>query len=95
MSECVDITLVDLTGISRISRSSSIEESNVEEMTIGLMARYCRDDDRSLMVCVIPANIDLSTSHVLQLARQWDPKGDRTIGLLTKIDIMDQGTDAC
>ena len=28
------------------------------------------------------------------MARQLDPNGERTIGVLTKIDIMNQGTDA-
>merc|ERR1719161_2915486 len=37
----------------------------------------------------------MSVSDALQLARQVDPQGIRTIGVITKIDIMDQGTDAC
>lgn len=41
-----------------------------------------------------PANADLATSDALHLAREVDPAGDRTIGVLTKLDIMDPGTDA-
>jgi hypothetical protein len=37
---------------------------------------------------------DLSNSDGLQLALQVDPEGVRTIGVVTKVDIMDQGTDA-
>ena len=40
------------------------------------------------------ANIDLVNSDALQLAREVDPDGERTIGLVTKIDLMDEGTDA-
>eukprot|EP00434_Breviolum_minutum_P043969 symbB.v1.2.039218.t1/scaffold6225.1/size19897/1 len=36
----------------------------------------------------------MSVSDALQLARQVDPQGVRSIGVITKIDIMDQGTDA-
>jgi len=43
---------------------------------------------------VVPANQDISTSDGLQLAKQIDPDGERTIGVITKIDIMDKGTDA-
>lgn len=43
---------------------------------------------------VAPANQDISTSDGLQLAKQIDPEGRRTIGVITKIDIMDKGTDA-
>lgn len=40
-----------------------------------------------------PANADLATSDALRIAREVDPPGDRTIGVLTKVDIMDKGTD--
>ncbi len=36
----------------------------------------------------------MSTSQGLDLARKWDPEGVRTLGVITKIDIMDRGTDA-
>jgi dynamin 1-like protein len=36
----------------------------------------------------------MSTSDALSIAREVDPKGERTIGVITKIDIMDRGTDA-
>lgn len=36
----------------------------------------------------------MSTSDGLQIARKLDPEGKRTIGVITKIDIMDKGTDA-
>jgi len=40
------------------------------------------------------ANQDMSTSDGLKLAREIDPKGTRSIGVITKIDIMDRGVDA-
>lgn len=50
--------------------------------------RYC-SDPRTIIMCVSPANQDLSTSDGLMMARELDPEGNRTIGVLTKIDIMD------
>jgi replication fork clamp-binding protein CrfC len=55
--------------------------------------KYCTDK-KTIILCVIPANQDLSTSDGLKLAREWDPMGERTIGVVTKIDIMDLGTSA-
>ena len=55
--------------------------------------RYVKDE-RTIILCVIPANQDLSTSDSLKMARTIDPKGTRTLGVLTKIDIMDEGTNA-
>jgi len=57
------------------------------------MARRYIKDERSIILCVIPANADISTSDGLKLARDIDPNGNRTIGVLTKVDIMDKGTD--
>lgn len=54
---------------------------------------YARDE-RTIILCVIPANQDMSTSDALLMARQLDPQGKRTIGVITKIDIMDKGTNA-
>lgn len=44
-------------------------------------------------MAVTSANQDLANSDALKLARKVDPHGERTIGVLTKIDIMDEGTD--
>lgn len=44
-------------------------------------------------MAVSPANQDLANSDALKLARRVDPQGDRTIGVLTKIDLMDEGTN--
>lgn len=58
------------------------------------MAKSFCSDETTIILCVIPANIDISTSEALQMAMKLDPNGDRTIGVITKIDIMDIGTNA-
>lgn len=45
-------------------------------------------------MAVCPANNDLANSEALKISRIVDPHGERTIGVLTKIDIMDEGTNA-
>jgi replication fork clamp-binding protein CrfC len=54
---------------------------------------YCKDP-KTVILAVIPGNQDMSTSESLQLAMNLDPEGRRTLGVITKIDIMDKGTDA-
>ena len=54
------------------------------------MAKKYIKDDQTIILCVIPANQDITTSDALLLARQIDPKGIRTLGVFTKIDIMDK-----
>lgn len=58
-----------------------------------MAARYCKDP-KTIILCVIPANQDMAISDGLKLARDWDRNQERTIGVLTKIDIMDKGTSA-
>jgi dynamin 1-like protein len=48
----------------------------------------------SIILAVSSANTDLANSDALKLAREVDPEGERTVGVLTKLDIMDKGTDA-
>ena len=48
----------------------------------------------SLIMAVSAANSDLAVSDGLKIAKQIDPEGERTIGVLTKIDLMDEGVDA-
>lgn len=48
----------------------------------------------SVILAVSPANVDLANSDSLKLARSVDPQGRRTIGVLTKLDLMDAGTNA-
>lgn len=48
----------------------------------------------SLIMAVSPVNSDIAVSEGLKVAKQIDPEGERTIGVLTKIDLMDEGVDA-
>lgn len=54
---------------------------------------YCSSPD-TIILCVIPANIDLANSYALKLNKEIDPQGERTLGVLTKVDLMDEGTNA-
>lgn len=90
---CPDLTVIDLPGITRIPLSGSDQPENIEEVTKGMCELYCQDKT-TIILCVLQANVDISTSEALHMARRLDPTGDRTIGVLTKLDIMDSGTDA-
>lgn len=58
---------------------------------------HCKSDrwlTSSVILAVSPANVDLANSDALKLARSVDPRGLRTLGVLTKLDLMDAGTNA-
>jgi replication fork clamp-binding protein CrfC len=48
----------------------------------------------AIIMAVCAANVDLANSDALKIARRVDPLGERTIGVITKIDLMDEGTNA-
>lgn len=87
------MTVIDLPGITRIPLKGSDQPIDIEKITRDMAEKYM-SDYRTIILCVIPANIDLTTSDALQIARRIDHNGIRTIGVITKIDIMDAGTNA-
>ena len=88
---CPDLTLIDLPGITRIPVAG--QPKDIERITKEMAYRYV-SDPRTIILCVIPSNQDMSVSEALQMAKKVDPGGMRTLGVLTKIDIMDKGTNA-
>lgn len=63
-------------------------EVQIKEMVLKFISK-----PNAIILSVTAANTDLANSDGLKLAREVDPEGNRTIGVLTKIDLMDQGTD--
>lgn len=92
-STCPDLTLIDLPGITRIPLAGSDHPADIERITKEMCFRYI-SDPRTIILCLCPANTDLSTSESLLMAKKVDKAGIRTIGVITKIDIMDRGTNA-
>ena len=88
---CPDLTLVDLPGVTRVPIGD--QPRNIEQITKDMCRRYA-EDPLTIILCVIAANSDIATSDGLMLAKEIDTSGSRTIGVLTKLDIMDAGTDA-
>jgi len=87
----VDLTLVDLPGITRVPVGD--QPPDIEEQIRSMCLEYITQPN-AIILAVTAGNVDLSTSDAIQLARRVDPTGQRTIGVITKLDLMDRGTDA-
>lgn len=87
----LNLTLVDLPGLTKIPIGD--QPTDIEKQTRNLILEYILKPN-SIILAVLPANVDLVNSESLKLARQVDPTGKRTVGILSKIDLMDQGTNA-
>ncbi|KAF5836630.1 P-loop containing nucleoside triphosphate hydrolase protein [Dunaliella salina] len=85
-----NLSLVDMPGLTKVPIDGQ-PASIVQELED--MARQYIKGENAIILAVTPANADLATSDALRMAREVDPSGERTIGVLTKVDIMDRGTD--
>ncbi|KAF1996290.1 hypothetical protein P154DRAFT_525714 [Amniculicola lignicola CBS 123094] len=87
----LSLTLVDLPGLTKVPIGD--QPTDIEKQTRNLITEYIAKPN-SIILAVSPANVDLVNSESLKLARHVDPMGKRTIGVLTKLDLMDHGTNA-
>ncbi|XP_047979602.1 phragmoplastin DRP1E-like isoform X2 [Salvia hispanica] len=87
----VNLTLIDLPGLTKVAVEGQAE-SIVED--IENMVRSYVEKPNCIILAITPANQDIATSDAIKLAREVDPSGDRTFGVLTKLDLMDKGTNA-
>lgn len=85
------LTLVDLPGMAKVPVGDQPE--NIEEQIHDMIMEYITNPN-AIILAVTAANTDIANSDALQLAKVADPYGNRTIGVLTKLDLMDPGTDA-
>lgn len=84
------LTLVDLPGLTRVPVGD--QPRDIERQIRDMIVKYIAKSN-AIILAVTAANIDLANSDGLKLAREVDPEGQRTIGVLTKVDLMDEGTD--
>ncbi|KAJ4413718.1 vacuolar protein sorting-associated protein 1 [Gnomoniopsis sp. IMI 355080] len=84
------LTLVDLPGLTRVPVGD--QPRDIERQIKDMILKFITKSN-AIILAVTAANIDLANSDGLKLAREVDPEGQRTIGVLTKVDLMDEGTD--
>ncbi|KAJ7221724.1 Dynamin central region-domain-containing protein [Mycena pura] len=84
------LTLVDLPGITKVPIGD--QPRDIEKQIRDMLFKYISKPS-CIILAVTAANVDLANSEGLKMAREVDPEGTRTIGVLTKVDLMDVGTD--
>ncbi|XP_055331611.1 dynamin-like isoform X2 [Paramacrobiotus metropolitanus] len=87
----LNLTLIDLPGMTKVP----VGDQPIDiEVQIRNMILTFISNENCLILAVSPANSDLANSDALKIAKEVDPEGLRTIGVITKLDLMDEGTDA-
>ncbi|XP_022371734.1 interferon-induced GTP-binding protein Mx1 isoform X1 [Enhydra lutris kenyoni] len=89
-SHVPDLTLIDLPGITRVAVGN--QPADIGRQTKQLIRKYILRQE-TINLVVVPCNVDIATTEALSMAQEVDPDGDRTIGILTKPDLVDRGTE--
>uniref|UniRef100_A0A671NHI3 Dynamin-type G domain-containing protein n=1 Tax=Sinocyclocheilus anshuiensis TaxID=1608454 RepID=A0A671NHI3_9TELE len=89
-SDVPDLTLIDLPGIARIATGN--QPVDIEEQIKGLIEKLIKRQE-TISLVVVPANIDIATTEALRMASKVDSTGQRTLGILTKPDLVDKGME--
>nr|XP_021331657.1 dynamin 1a isoform X1 [Danio rerio] len=87
----LNLTLVDLPGMTKVPVGD--QPADIEHQIKDMLMQFVTKEN-CLLLAVSPANSDLANSDALKIAKEVDPQGLRTIGVITKLDLMDEGTDA-
>ncbi|XP_068950941.1 dynamin-1-like protein isoform X4 [Petaurus breviceps papuanus] len=87
----VNLTLVDLPGMTKVPVGD--QPKDIELQIRDLILRFISNPN-SIILAVTAANTDMATSEALKISREVDPDGRRTLAVITKLDLMDAGTDA-
>ena len=83
------MTLIDLPGITHLS-SNNVQE-DIHQATVNLVKKYI-SNEQMIILCVVPAVDDFANSEAIRLAKEVDPAGKRTLGVVTKVDLCKSDT---
>lgn len=90
-NKVVNLTVVDLPGLTKVPVGEQPEdiENQIREMVLSYIG-----NPNSIILAVSSANMDMAISESLKMSKEVDPDGRRTLAVITKLDLMDAGTDA-
>lgn len=86
-----NLSIIDVPGIFKNTTDGLTTKKDMN-MVKNMVLGYMRNP-RSIMLTVVPANVDIATQEILEMARECDPQGSRTQGVFTKPDLVDKGAE--
>jgi GTP-binding protein EngB required for normal cell division len=85
------LSVIDVPGIFRTT-TTGVTTTADKDLVRHMVETYMRNP-RTVMLTVVPANVDPATQEILEMAKEVDPERHRTIGVLTKPDLVDKGAE--
>jgi dynamin 1-like protein len=87
-----NLSLVDLPGLTMVACTDQGQPKDIKDRIKGLVGEYIAPKS-TIILAVMPARTDIEADIGLDLIKEYDPNGERTLGILTKLDLMNEGTD--
>lgn len=85
------LSVIDVPGIFKKTTAGLTTKTDMV-MVRNMVSNYMKNP-RAAILAVIPANVDIATQEILEMAEEHDPNGQRTLGVLTKPDLVDKGAE--
>ncbi|EGB07178.1 hypothetical protein AURANDRAFT_28354, partial [Aureococcus anophagefferens] len=85
-----DLTIIDLPGIVRTATQGQDPRVIAD---VNSMVEFYLKQERTIVLAIVPSNQDVATVDILERALTVDPTGERTIGVLTKPDLIGEGAE--
>lgn len=86
------LSVIDVPGI--FSNAIPGKTTKDDKRLVRNMVQAYMKNPRSIILTVVPANVDIATQEIVEMAHEADPTGERTLGVLTKPDLVDKGAEA-
>ncbi|PVH90750.1 interferon-induced GTP-binding protein Mx2 [Periconia macrospinosa] len=80
------LTIIDVPGIFR-NPTEGITTKDDIQLVQNMVKGYIKHS-RTIILAVLPSNVDTATQEILTLAEDYDKAGERTLGVLTKPDLV-------
>lgn len=87
-----NLTLIDLPGLVMVACEDQGQPADIKNQIKDLIKHYIIQEN-TIIMGVFPARVDLEVDPALELIKEYDKEGERTIGILTKIDLMNENND--
>ncbi|KAL9123734.1 MAG: hypothetical protein Q9217_006866 [Psora testacea] len=85
------LSVIDVPGIFRTTEEGITTEE--DKLLIKNMVRRYIENPRTIILAVVAAKVDITTTEILDMAAEVDPSGQRILGILTKPDLVDKGAE--
>lgn len=86
------LSVIDVPGIFKNTTSGRTTKNDI--LLVRNMVLQYMKNRRSVMLTVVPENVDIATQEIIEMAKELDPEGERTLRILTKPDLVDKGAEA-